>query len=133
MITHWMVTVPKDRINSYKQELQDAKLQALNKNFKIPPNVKNPKQGDVVHVVYSGAIRGCMIIKENTIIDKPFACKTTDRIMEPGRYIVCDLSNYVGHKEPFHLFTGFQGIRKLDPEKYKQIIKDSLLKLIKPV
>ncbi|MGE4487107.1 MAG: hypothetical protein AB7C95_04675 [Synergistaceae bacterium] len=116
--TAWMITVPKDRIGDFKDEVKAAKKEDLVKNFRISPNIKSPKLGDILFVVYDGKIRGYMPIFSNELKDS-FSCNTSYRQMPAGRYLVCVLSRY--KQMPYVSCKGFQGIRRVDFEKFPEL------------
>lgn len=115
----WIITVPKGLVSSFLYEVFRVKTTGDKKFFRVAENIKAPKKGDVLYVVYDGAIRGCMPILSLGWIDG-FECTSTGNSWEAGNYLECELTAY---KELESLIEckGFQGIRRVDFEKFPEL------------
>ena len=108
---NWLITVPQTRINDFLTEIEMAKHEPLIKRFKVPPNMKEPRFGDALYIVYDGAVRGMMPIRDNEVLATPFKCTATACHWDAARYLVCEISKYTEITDGAKT-TGFQGLRR---------------------
>jgi len=114
-----MITVPKDRVGELLYEIDRAKTTGEWKRFRLSRHIRSPKDGDRVYVVYNGKIRGYMPVIGLEWNDG-FTCSTTGNEWDAGQYLLCKLAEYTELLLGIEC-KGFQGIRRVDYDKYPKL------------